>query len=74
MKTIFIKEKSILLGQFLKFSGIIGNGGEAKFFLAENEVFLNGELENRRGKKLFNGDVLVVNGQKYLIRESDSEN
>ncbi|AKG72779.1 S4 domain-containing protein YaaA [Salinicoccus halodurans] len=48
----------ITLGQFLKHEGIIGTGGEAKWFLQENEVFLNGEPENRRGKKLHDGDEL----------------
>ncbi|MCG7331245.1 S4 domain-containing protein YaaA [Salinicoccus roseus] len=49
-------DELITLGQFLKHEGIIGTGGEAKWFLQENEVLLNGELENRRGKKLHEGD------------------
>ncbi|CAM4319076.1 S4 domain-containing protein YaaA [Lacicoccus alkaliphilus] len=48
----------ITLGQFLKHEGIIGSGGEAKWFLSENEVLLNHEIESRRGKKLQHGDVL----------------
>lgn len=48
----------ITLGQFLKHEGIIGSGGEAKWFLSENEVLLNDEIESRRGKKLQHGDVL----------------
>ncbi|KKK34691.1 hypothetical protein WN59_06560 [Salinicoccus sediminis] len=51
-------DEIITLGQFLKHEGIIGTGGEAKWFLQENEVFLNGEPENRRGKKLHDGDEL----------------
>ncbi|WP_031546775.1 S4 domain-containing protein YaaA [Salinicoccus luteus] len=49
-------DELITLGQFLKHEGIIGTGGEAKWFLQENEVLLNGEPENRRGKKLHEGD------------------
>lgn len=48
----------ITLGQFLKHEGIIGSGGEAKWFLSENVVHLNDEVENRRGRKLQHGDVL----------------
>lgn len=58
----------LTLGQFLKEKSIISSGGQAKFFLKENPVTLNGELEDRRGKKLYAGDQLVVNGQKYEFR------
>ncbi|MFC3419312.1 S4 domain-containing protein YaaA [Salinicoccus hispanicus] len=51
-------DELITLGKFLKHEGIIGSGGEAKWFLQENEVLLNGEPENRRGKKLHEDDVL----------------
>ena len=73
MVEIFIKENYILLGQFLKFSGIISNGGEAKFFLSENDVFVNEQLENRSGKKLFDGDIVFVFNQKYIIKEKNNE-
>ena len=53
-------EEVITLGQFLKHEGIIGTGGEAKLFLAEYEVILNGQPENRRGKKLQDGDEIDV--------------
>lgn len=67
MKKLVISEDYITLTQFLKIEGYIGSGGEAKYFLAENEVFLNSELENRRGKKLYNQDVIAVDGKEYLI-------
>jgi ribosome-associated protein len=57
METVQLEEL-ITLGQFLKHEGIIVTGGEAKWFLQENPVYLNGELENRRGKKLHHGDVV----------------
>ena len=74
MVEIFIKEKYILLGQFLKFSGVISNGGEAKFFLVENSVLVNDIPENRRGKKLYNNDVIEVLGQKFIVKEKVCEN
>lgn len=55
-----ISEEFITLGQLLKEVGIIDTGGMAKWFLSEHEVFLNNELENRRGKKLYDNDVISI--------------
>jgi len=62
MKTIGISTEYITLGQFLKLADCIGTGGEAKFFLQEAEVLVNGEPDNRRGRKLRPGDVVDVSG------------
>ena len=47
--------KDITLGQFLKYVNIISSGAEAKMFLQENALVVNGEKENRRGRKLYPG-------------------
>lgn len=60
MNEIMLETEYVTLGQFLKFTDIISSGGHAKWFLQENEVFVNGELENRRGRKLRNGDVVEI--------------
>ncbi|EKU48161.1 S4 domain-containing protein YaaA [Staphylococcus massiliensis CCUG 55927] len=60
MATEIVVEGDITLGQFLKNEGIIESGGQAKWFLNEFEVFLNGELENRRGKKLHDNDLIEI--------------
>ena len=69
-KTIEIKISSefITLGQFLKFADIIETGGEAKLFLSQNDVHINGELDVRRGRKLRPGDKVVILGKEYLIK------
>ncbi len=67
MKVIKIQTNSIKLGQFLKLSGIVFSGGETKKFILENDVFVNEKIEKSRGKQLFNGDVISVNGEKYQI-------
>ncbi|MBB6454420.1 S4 domain protein YaaA [Salirhabdus euzebyi] len=59
---IEIKTESIPLGQFLKLANVLETGGMAKWFLSEYEVFVNGEKEDRRGKKLRHGDVVVIEG------------
>jgi len=51
-----IVDGEITLGQFLKTEGIIESGGQAKWFLQDFEVLLNGERETRRGKKLADQD------------------
>lgn len=51
-----IVEGEITLGQFLKTEGIIESGGQAKWFLQDYDVLLNGERETRCGKKLADQD------------------
>lgn len=51
-----IVDGEITLGQFLKTEGIIESGGQAKWFLQDYDVLLNGERETRRGKKLADQD------------------
>ncbi len=49
----------ITLGQLMKFVGLASSGGEAKLFLAEGGITVNGEAEDRRGKKLRPGDIVI---------------
>ncbi|NLL67156.1 MAG: S4 domain-containing protein YaaA, partial [Clostridiaceae bacterium] len=58
MINIFINTEFIKLDQFLKLSDVISSGGEARSFISENMIFVNNEPENRRGKKLRNGDIV----------------
>ena len=64
---IKLETEFITLGQLLKDEGVIETGGQAKWFLRENTVLLNGEPEDRRGKKLRSGDVVVVGDQTFEI-------
>lgn len=71
MKNVSITTEYITLGQFLKLADCIDTGGQAKPFLAEYEVFVNGERENKRGKKLYNNDIIAVEGYgkfKIVVR------
>ena len=60
-------EPFITLGVLLKITGIIDTGGQAKYFLAENKVLVNGEEDNRRGRKLYHGDVIEVASHSFVI-------
>ncbi|WP_102273350.1 S4 domain-containing protein YaaA [Cytobacillus massiliigabonensis] len=60
MTKIKIDSEYITLGQFLKASDVIQTGGMAKWFLSEYEVFVNGEQDQRRGRKLRVGDKIDI--------------
>lgn len=59
---IEITTEYITLGQLLKLAGLIGSGGDARVFLAETQVAVNGEQEDRRGRKLRVGNIVVIEG------------
>ncbi len=67
MREIKIQTESIKLGQFLKFIGVVSMGAEVKDFLEKNAVKVNLEPEKQRGKKLFKGDLIEINGEKYIL-------
>ena len=61
-------EEYITLNVLLKIAGIISTGGMAKIYLAENDVYVNGEIENRRGRKLYRGDIVKLDKAEFLIK------
>lgn len=65
-KEIHIEGDYITLGQLLKFARIIQNGGEAKSYLQTHTPKVNGEPEQRRGRKLRVGDEIDFDG--FLVR------
>ena len=71
MKQITISTEFVTLGQFLKLANLIQTGGEAKFYLQEHEVKINGEFDNRRGRKLYNETIVEVENQKFKIIKND---
>ena len=60
-------EDFITLQALLKELGIIHSGGAIKSFLVEHLVYFNGELENRRGKKVRIGDSIDIPDMKIQI-------
>ena len=59
----------ITLDQFLKQSGIVGSGGQAKILIQAGEVRLNGAVETRRGKKLVSGDVVEIGRERLVVSD-----
>lgn len=62
MQKVSITTEYVTLGQFLKLADIISGGGQAKFFLEDIQVKVNGEVDQRRGRKLRDGDTIEVEG------------
>lgn len=67
MKEIKIKDEYIKLGQALKTAGLVSSGLEAKIVIQDGEVSVNGEIETRRGKKLFGGERVSFGNEELQI-------
>lgn len=62
-----IKDEFITLGQLLKVLDLVSTGGEVKYFLNTNKIFINNEEDNRRGRKLRMNDRVLINDKEYEI-------
>ncbi|MFB9769099.1 S4 domain-containing protein YaaA [Lactiplantibacillus modestisalitolerans] len=70
-QSVEINTPYITLGQLLKETAIIGSGGQAKWFLKETTVLVNGEPDDRRGRKLYPGDTIeVADNGSFFIRSN----
>lgn len=67
MMKFIIEGDYITLGQFLKSEDFVYSGGMVKHFLENNEIYLNGQKENRKGKKIYPKDKLTINKKEYLF-------
>jgi ribosome-associated protein len=67
MREVAIRGDTIRLGQLLKLADVIDSGAEARSYLVEDSVTVNGEPETRRGRQLHPGDVVVAGGEELRI-------
>lgn len=67
MNEIVISGEFIKLDAFMKWSNMVSSGADAKFFIRNGEVFVNGEVEVRRGKKIVAGDIVKFNGEEFKV-------
>lgn len=71
---IFITIEPIKLGQVIKYAGFINNGSEARLFLNQNDVFVNNEKENRRGRKIYFDFVIKIDEKEFfIIKKGDND-
>ncbi|MCI7149993.1 MULTISPECIES: RNA-binding S4 domain-containing protein [Lachnospiraceae] len=69
MYTIKLREEYIKLGQALKAAGLVSSGIEAKEVIMDGLVKVNGEVDTRRGKKLYDGDTVSYDGEDIKIEK-----
>lgn len=69
MMVIKLRDEFIKLGQALKAAGLVESGVEAKDVILEGLVLVNGEVDTRRGRKLYDGDIVVFNGEEIKVEK-----
>lgn len=62
-------EEFIRLGQVLKAVGFVENGGQAKEVIQDGFVSVNGEVETRRGRKLYPNDVVSYEENELTVKQ-----
>lgn len=73
MRTVTIKDEFIKLGQVLKLAGLVGSGVEAKEVITSGQVKVNGETEDRRGRKIYDGYEIEYNNETIVVKAPASE-
>ena len=69
METITLRDEFIKLGQVLKAVGFVESGVEAKEVIQDGFVSVNGETDTRRGRKLYDGDVVEFEGKTIKVQK-----
>lgn len=64
MIEITLRDEFIKLGQALKLAGVVEDGVEAKYVINDGLVKVNGEVDERRGRKIYEGDIISYDGKE----------
>ena len=64
---ITIRDEFIKLGQALKLADLVSDGVEAKYVISDGLVKVNGDVDTRRGRKVYDGDIISSNGQEVKV-------
>ena len=67
MEELKLRDEFIKLGQAMQAAGIVSSGIDAKMLIQDGQVTVNGEVETRRGKKLYDGDVFEFEGEEFKV-------
>jgi ribosome-associated protein len=67
VRDVEISDDMIRLGQFLKLAGAIDSGADSKSRIAAGDVAVNGEVDLRRGRQLYRGDVVTIDGEQLRV-------
>ena len=69
MEIIKLRDEFIKLGQALKAANLVEDGVEAKLVIQDGLVKVNNEVDTRRGRKLYDGDIVSFEGQEIKIEK-----
>ena len=67
MEEIKIRDEFIKLGQLLKLADMVQDGVEAKYVITDGLVKVNGEVDDRRGGKVYEGDIVSYDGKEIKV-------
>ena len=67
MEEIRIRDEFIKLGQLLKLADLVQDGVEAKYVITDGLVKVNGEMDDRRGRMVYEGDVVSYDGKEIKV-------
>lgn len=70
---VLITQEPVELYKILKLANLVDGGGQAKHLIGEGYVAVNGELEFRKRRKTYDGDVVQVGEQFFVVMLADEE-
>ena len=72
MQVIKIKDDNIKLGQLIKLAGLVDSGVEAKYAIQNSMVYVNGQIDTRRGRKVVQGDIIKFKNEEIKVETNES--
>ena len=66
-REVELNQEPVALNKILKFENLVLSGGEAKHVIAQGMVMVNGEVETRKRRKMFAGDVIEFQGEQLRL-------
>lgn len=72
MQFIKIKDDNIKLGQLIKLAGLVDSGVEAKYAIQNSLVYVNNQIETRRGRKIVSGDIIKFKNEEIKVEANDN--
>ncbi len=71
-RIVYLSREPVELYKLLKFEAMVGSGGEAKHVISQEHVYVNGECETRKRKKIYAGDTVEFNGECLLLKREEA--
>ena len=72
MQVIKIKDDNIKLGQLIKLAGLVDSGVEAKYAIQNSMVYVNHQIDTRRGRKVVQGDIIKFKNEEIKVETNEN--